>query len=253
MSLNRLYHLPIISKKKRKLVMAKKPKKLEVELSVLEWCNQQVADGHKLSMHWEGGGDSGWVHFQIDGIEVENRYTAYLIDSMYDELDYGSWAGEFNAEGEAVYNKEEQSFEGVDYYSEDETMSQECNIVIQVPKKLWYDSINIDIDCHSDDQSRVTSSFNIKNGFLSDDHINFQQQLDTKLEDEINAVIDNFIEASGKDYRGIWHDITFELKDGVVNGDFVEYTIDELGIGTRSTDEKSVYLEITAEEILPKD
>jgi hypothetical protein len=198
-------------------------------------------------------GDSGWVHFQIDGIEVENRYTAYLIDSMYDELDYGSWAGEFTAEGEAVYNKENQSFEGVDYYSEDETMHQECNIVIQVPKKLWYDSFNIEIAGDEEDNLKVETSFNIKNGFLSNDHINFQQQLDTKLEDQINAVINNFIQTSGKDYRGIWQDLTFELKDGVINGDFVEYTIDELGIGTRSTDEKDIYLEITAEETLPED
>jgi hypothetical protein len=230
--------------------MAKKAKKLEVKPSILEWCNQQVKDGNKLSILWEGGGDSGWVHFQINDVDVENEYTDYLTSMMNNELDYGSWAGEFNTEGEAVYNKKNQSFEGTDYYSEDETMHQECNIVIQVPKKLWYDSINIDINCHSDDQSRVTSSFNIKNGFLSNDHINFQQQLDNKLEDEINVVIDNFIETSGKDYRGIWQDLTFELKDGVVNGDFVEYTIDELGIGTTTTDEKGIYLEITANDTL---
>jgi hypothetical protein len=230
--------------------MSKKAKKLQVKKSVLEWCNQQVIDDKELSIHWEGGGDSGWAHFEIDGATAENEYTEYLVNKMYDVLDYGSWAGEFNASGSAVYNPESQAFEGIDEYSEDETMSHGCNIVIQVPKKLWYDSINIDINCHSDDQSRVTSSFNIKNGFLSNDHINFQQQLDTKLEDEINAVIDNFIEASGKDYRGIWQDLTFELKDGVINGDFVEYTIDELGIGTRSTDEKDIYLEITADDTL---
>lgn len=35
--------------------MARKAKKLEVKPSVLEWCNKQVADGHELSIHWEGG------------------------------------------------------------------------------------------------------------------------------------------------------------------------------------------------------
>ena len=228
----------------------KKAKKLEVELSVLEWCNQQVADGHELSMHWEGGGDSGWVHFQIDGIEVENRYTAYLIDSMYDELNYGSWAGEFNASGEAVYNKENQSFEGVDYYSEDETMHQECNIVIQVPKKLWYDSINIDIDCHSEDATNITCRFNIKNGFLSGKHIMFIEGFEEKMQEEVDAVIDDFINVSGKDYRSIWETINLEPKDGNIKDDCIEYIIGSLSIGTTSSEPKDIYLEITEEDTL---
>jgi len=250
MSFNRLYHLPIISKKKRKLVMAKRPKKLEVKPSVLEWCNKQVADGHELSIHWEGGGDSGWAHFQIDGESVDNEYTEYLVDRMYEVLDYGSWAGEFSAQGEAVYNKEEQAFVGIDDYSEDETMSHECNIVIQVPKDLWYDNLSISIEGDDGDTTRIDARFNVKNGFLSDKHIVFISGLEDKMEQEVDAVIEDFVQNSDRDYRSIWETINLEPKDGVVKGDFLEYTIEELNIGTTSSDEKDIYLEVTEEDTL---
>jgi hypothetical protein len=230
--------------------MAKRPKKLEVKPSVLEWCNKQVADGHELSIHWEGGGDSGWAHFEIDGESVENEYTEYLVGRMYDVLDYGSWAGEFNASGSAEYNPESQSFEGIDEYSEDETMSHKCNIVIQVPTELWYDSLSISIEGNEGETSNVTCRFNIKNGFLSDKHTAFASGLEEKMGEEVDIVVEDFINVSGKDYRSIWQTINLEPKEGVVKGDFIEYIINSLDIGTTSSDPKDIYLEITEEDTL---
>lgn len=230
--------------------MAKRPKKLEVKPSVLEWCNKQVDEGNQLKICWSGGGDSGWAHFQIDGEDVDNEYTEYLVDRMYEVLDYGSWAGEFNAEGEAVYNKEEQAFEGIDDYSEDETMSHSCNIVIQVPKDLWYDNLSISIEGNDGDRTRIEARFGIKNGFLSDKHTVFISGLEEKMEEEVNAVIEDFIDTSAKDYRSIWETINLEPKDGVVKGDFLEYTIEQLGIGTTSSEPKDIYLEITEQDTL---
>ena len=231
--------------------MAKKPKQLEVKQSILDWCNNQVDQGNELKICWSGGGDSGWAHFQINGKDVDNEYTEYLTNMMYDQLDYGSWAGEFTAEGEAVYNKENQSFEGIDYYSEDETMSHDCNIVIQVPKELWYDNLSIRIEGSEDESVTIEANFNIKNGFLSDKHTAFIDGHEEKMQEEVDDVISDFVNKSGKHYRSIWETINLEPNEGVVKGDFIEYTIDELGIGTRSTDEKDIYLEITEEDELP--
>jgi hypothetical protein len=230
--------------------MAKQAKKLEVKPSVLEWCNKQTDEGSQLSIHWDGGGDSGWVYFKIDGNETSNEYTEYLLDRMNETLDYGSWAGEFHATGEAVYNKESQSFEGIDEYCEGETVSKECNIVIQVPKDLWYDNLSISIEGDDGERTRIGARFGIKNGFLSDKHIAFIQGLEDKMEQEVDAVIEDFIQNSPTDYRSIWETINLEHKDGVVKGDFIEYTIEELNIGTTSSDEKDVYLEITEEDEL---
>lgn len=195
-------------------------------------------------------GDSGWAHFQIDGEDVDNEYTEYLVDKMYDLLDYGSWAGEFNAEGEAVYNKEEQAFVGIDDYSEDDTVSRDCNIVIQVPKELWHDNLSISIEGEDGDGTRIEARFGIKNGFLSGKHIMFIEGLEKKMEEEVESVINDFINNSTTDYRSIWENINLEPKDGVVKDDCIEYTINSLNIGTISTDEKDVYLEITADDTL---
>jgi hypothetical protein len=226
---------------------------LKVKPSVLEWCNKQVDDGHELSIHWEGGGDSGWAHFEIDGETVDNEYTDYLVDKMYDLLDYGSWAGEFNATGSAVYSSETQAFEGMDDYSEDDTMSHKCNIVIQVPKDLWHDSLSMSVEGEEGCKTRIEARFGIKNGFLSGKHIMFIEGLEKKMEEEVESVINDFINNSTTDYRSIWETINLEPKDGVVKGDFLEYTIDHLGIGTISTDEKDVYLEITPDDELFND
>mgnify|MGYP003335272251 CR=1 FL=1 len=48
-------------------------KKQTMKLSLIDWCDQQVADGHDLKLHWEGGGDSGWCYFTIDGENAENK------------------------------------------------------------------------------------------------------------------------------------------------------------------------------------
>jgi hypothetical protein len=223
---------------------------LKVNPSILEWCNKQVDDGHELSIHWEGGGDSGWAHFQIDGKDVENEYTEYLVNKMYEVLDYGSWAGEFHATGEAVYNKEEQAFVGIDDYSEDDTVSRDCNIVIQVPKDLWHDNLSISIEGEDGGVPDIICRFGVKNGFLSGKHIMFIEGLEKKMEKEVESVINDFINNSTTDYRSIWETINLEPKDGVLKGDFLEYTINSLNIGTISSDEKDVYLEITADDTL---
>ena len=195
-------------------------------------------------------GDSGWAYFQIDGESVENEYTEYLVGMMYNVLDYGSWAGEFSASGSAEYNPESQSFEGIDDYSEDETMTHGCNIVIQVPQELWHDNLSISIEGDNGDRTRIEARFGIKNGFLSDKHTAFISGLEDNMEEEVNAVIENFIQTSAKDYRSIWETINLEPKDGVIKGDFLEYTIEELGIGTTSSEPKDIYLEITADDTL---
>jgi len=230
--------------------MAKKAKKLEVKPSVLEWCNDQVDQGNELKICWDGGGDSGWAHFQINGKDVDNEYTEYLTSMMYDVLDYGSWAGEFHASGDAIYSKEEQAFVGIDDYSEDDTVSKECNIVIQVPKELWHDSLSISIEGDDGERTRIGARFGIKNGFLSDKHTAFIQGVEDKMEQEVDAVIEDFIQNSPTDYRSIWETINLEPKDGIVKEDFIEYTIEELNIGTTSSDEKDIYLEVTEEDKL---
>ena len=40
--------------------------------SIVQWCKDQADQGNELTMKWEGGGDSGWVYFEIDGESTDN-------------------------------------------------------------------------------------------------------------------------------------------------------------------------------------
>ena len=145
---------------------------LTVDQSLIKWCDKQVAEGKKLEICWEGGGDSGWVYFQIDGKnvgEVNIPEISTLVDRMYDELDYGSWAGEFSANGSAEYNPELKAFIGIDNYSESETSDFKKDIEIIIPKSLWFDAVRYSIEDSDPDEQDVQTDFQfqIRNGFLS--------------------------------------------------------------------------------------
>jgi hypothetical protein len=129
--------------------MAKKIK----EGNLLRWCKEQVEAGRELKLCWEGGGDSGWAYFQIDGQTVENTFTEKLTDMMYAELDYGSWAGEFSAQGEATFDADIKAFVGTDYYSETANTSIESDIIVSVPKDIWFDNIRISVDIQEGDNN----------------------------------------------------------------------------------------------------
>ena len=122
--------------------MAKSKMKVE-NSSLVEYCDNLVKEGKELALNWEGGGDSGWVYFTVDGKEDDSDEIRRLIDACYEVLDYGSWAGEFSANGEATYNPKTKCFEGVDNYGEDTTETHRCKIDIVVPERLWFDSIEV--------------------------------------------------------------------------------------------------------------
>jgi hypothetical protein len=221
--------------------------KLHTELSLIEWCDQQVKEGKELSMGWEGGGDSGWCYFQIDGKQIpeskENEHIQVLLNAMYDQLDYGSWAGEFSASGTAVYNPTEKAFVGTDYYSEDDTESYPCNIQVRVPKKLWFDRMEIAME--GDDSNGSDAAFTMRNGFLTEEHnefiTNFLQEFDKKVEE----VVDQFCkEPVGGEYKSIWQNWDLQRSEFTEEGDDLVYEIDMLDIAICNTNEKDIYLQL---------
>lgn len=232
---------------------AAKAKKIEVKKTVLEWCKDQVAQGHELTLHWEGGGDSGWVYFQRDGVNLENDYTEHLTSMMYHELDYGSWAGEFSAVGQATFDIDEEAFVGVDNYSEDETSQKECEFKFKVPKKLWFDSISMHIEVDEGDASAVVeTSFNLKNGFLTAEHGVRSDQISEAISAQVDEFVINY-QNTNDDFRSIWDDETFELKDGVENDGYLEFTITSIRVSITHGEEKDVYLKIDEEDTIEQD
>lgn len=217
---------------------------------LIKWCDDQVAQGKELKLAWEGGGDSGWVYFKIDDEQVsdsaENDEISNLIDRMYDQLDYGSWAGEFSASGEASYNPTEKAFVGTDYYSEDETVMHDCNIKITVPKSLWFDALEYNMES---DEPEIDVVFVIRNGFLTDTHTVVTEQIKQSLVEQVNeAIADYQKQPDSTEYRNIWQNERFERNQFEEEGDNLVIIIDQLAIGTYTSDDKDVYLELITQE-----
>jgi hypothetical protein len=157
----------------------------EVTLSdVRAWAKKLHEDGNTLVLHWDGGGDSGWVHFEVDGRDLSTPEIEFLINWCYDELDYGSWAGEFSASGEAVYNPEEEAFIGIDCYSTEEYVSinDEDAIVFIVPASIKVDSVEINIEADGD-EANINVEIRITHGFKTPEY----RAIETKLQEEIEA------------------------------------------------------------------
>lgn len=224
--------------------------KLKTELSLIEWCDQQVKEGKKLSIGWEGGGDSGWVFFKIDNQQIDESedqpQIRQLIDLMYDQLDYGSWAGEFSASGEAIYDAEERAFVGTDYYSEDETVHYDCDLKIRVPKKLWFDIMEIEI---REENAIVNAAFTVKNGFLTEEHEKFLKEFEETFDDEVDKVITQFCnDETQNEYSSMWENLVIERNEFTEEGEFLVYELEQLAIGSRTTNNKDIYLELQKEE-----
>jgi len=217
---------------------------------LIKWCDEQVAQGKELGIKWEGGGDSGWAYFTIDGQQVsdnaENDEIRQLTDLMYDHLDYGSWAGEFSASGEAIYNSTEKAFVGTDYYSEDENYDFEYPIKITVPESLWFNALEYNIEGET---PHIDVAFIVNNGFLTDEHTKVAQEVKKQLEEQVEKAIQAYSQMEDTtEYRSIWQADRFERSSFKLVDDTLVVMMEEISIGTCDTDVKEIYLELTTKE-----
>lgn len=223
--------------------------KLITTKSLVQWCDEQVAAGKEIGIGWEGGGDSGWVYFMIDGRQVDGSQTTdemdQLVDMMDDQLEYGSWAGEFSASGEAIYSPKEKAFIGIDNYGEDDTEYWECDIPLRIPKHLWFDSIEYNLE---DDEVNAQFAFIVRNGFLTEEHQKFVTEMESYLEEKVNAEVSRFIAKSDAEFRSIWQNDRIDRDQFTEEGDYLVYTIAELSMGTTTSDEKDIYLQLEIDD-----
>lgn len=208
--------------------------------AVLAWCKDLHEKGYELAMSWSGGNDSGFVEFILDKPDKTDQdfeYIEYLESECYDQLDYGSWAGEFSAEGTAMFDPIENAFVGTDYYYEDTTETVACNLRLAVPKDVWFDRLEMHIEDHD---INVTSELIVTNGYKTLGHEIAQDNLNESVQDQVNDII-----ADIDNYRSMWVDISVNYNEFTPEGDEMVHYLTSLEVGTEDGDEKGIYISLT--------
>ena len=207
---------------------------------IIDWCDKQVAEGKEITLCWEGGGDSGWVYFEIDGTQAEGEEIEALVDMMYNELDYGSWAGEFSANGTATYDPATKCFEGVDYYSEDDWTNTtfEEPFAFYIPGTYGFDSIEYNIEGNFEDDFRVEVTFNIVNGFITPELRELENEMAEAIKEKLNEELkEKDVNYFGTHKLAERHEMNTEKSSVIFQFDTIEYSVYQ-------TDEKGITIDL---------
>ena len=120
----------------------------------------------------DGGGDSGEVN--IEGINDSDLLDA-ITDIVYDTIDYGSFAGEFQVNLNSTLTNEGIYLNGneVSYESRENEIAEEFEI--DIPENLIgiIDSLNI----YASDGDSENIRVNIKNGIWNDELDEFEKNI----------------------------------------------------------------------------
>lgn len=213
---------------------------------VIDWCDAQVAQEKEVVLKWEGGGDSGWVYMEVDGEQVSSEEAEWLIDQMSDQLDYGSWAGEFSANGEATYDTTSKEFLGIDVYSEDEQRTLELPaedfIEVRIPKKFYFETLELQYD-NVLDGDKVNMAVTARNGIISDALVAHVDSLEHEITEKSIAAFDKHVK---EEINGSWQHIVFRKDDAESDDANVDYIfkIKELDYYGYATEEKTMHINL---------
>ena len=214
---------------------------------VLAWCKQQHEQGEELKIQWTGGGDSGYAEWV--GTAPENEYTDYLIDLCYDELDYGSWAGEFSSNGQVDFSLEENAFVGEDDYSEDDYFDYEINLEFRFPKSIQFDDCHFEVDCPHDERCSFNLTLTLKNGF---NDAEFQQKtvedLEILLEQHVVDNMQKYIDECNNDYLRCYHSDVIPRSDFHEDGDDVVYVLKYINYTREEIQTRNIFINLDIAE-----
>lgn len=224
---------------------------------LLAWCREKHAQGHTLELCWDGGNDNGWCWLEINESQKlapeDEPYANALTDLMDDELDYGSWAGDFSANGRAPFYPEEGCFQGTDYYSESSEDSVEIEKSLLIPAELPFESVTIQIDSEGSVlKDSVSVVFHLQNGFFTPDHKKVVRKLKNRVADLVDTAVEEAIEndALEGDYTRCWNQLRFEASEmtPTSSGKSLKLFLDSVDVNVQKEFPKDIYLDLSEVE-----
>lgn len=217
---------------------------------VRAWAKKLHEEGKELKVLWDGGGDSGWIHFEIDGLDASGPEVDFLVEWCDNVLDYGSWAGEFSAAGEAVYDPEKECFEGIDWYSSEESCSvnNEDVITIKIPTAIKVDGLEINMET-DDEEPVIQVTIKVTNGFKTDEHYEAEEDILSDIEQQYNAILKKY-NTGEKKYTAAWNDEIFSKTDMTLSEDGQYWIVkwDDLSVTEWYEEDKSIVLDLKEED-----
>jgi hypothetical protein len=210
--------------------------------SIVTRCDELTKNGEELSISWNGGNDSGLFEMKLDGepVDDDDPIERPIVDLLENELGYGSFAGDFSADGEVVYNRERKCFEGTDTYTESRSCRRECSIKVRMPADIWFDRVDFDIQCADDTDLEVLAHISVFNGPRVDAHAGLELRLAKLVHD---AVANEIAGIDG--LCGIWTDIALPKNLFSATGKELVTTINEFFYSRYEADDKDIEIYLT--------
>lgn len=191
-----------------------------------------AAEGKEIKVTWDGGNDSGSYTAYVGGKELGygDSLGDAIVDLVGDEIDYGSWAGDYYADGEVCYDADEGAFIGEGKEVTTEYDTSDVSIELRIPKALNFESITIDTEGGSQhDEVRCSFRFSISNGPVFEEHVNLQ----TEWEEKIQTLLTDFAYTvelgEDSEVEGMYNDWIIGRDHMTEDGDDLVFTIEDVG------------------------
>lgn len=208
--------------------------------TALAYCRELTKNGEKLAMIWDGGNDEGYINIFLNDqclSETDDVQLHRLHIYLENNLGYGSFAGNFFAEGRCEFDHEDGCFIGTGTYTEEKADTEFCDFELQVPSDFWFDAIQVSIQGRYETPT-VEIDFEIRNGPTPTSYDQWRKRLQTQLTKELNKFTAEF-DAD----VALWERMRiprneFDEKDG-----FLTHVITEMPYAYHDTEEELVIID----------
>jgi hypothetical protein len=219
------------------------------ELTLRQRLDALAAEGKEIKVTWEGGNDSGGYNLFVDGVEVNYSDTLYdeLVEEIIsDEIDYGSWTGDYSADGSVVYNSDQGAFIGEGREVESDYCSlKDVSIEIRVPKILNFDRIQINTEgtfCWG--ELDATFRFIINNGPVFEEHSKIEKSMVCYVEESITHILETHKDAKDEEIGWVSNEWSIRRESFKEDGDDLVSNINEVDFGYNIETCKSYHISI---------
>jgi hypothetical protein len=219
------------------------------QLSLRQRLDAIAAEGKEIKVTWEGGNDSGGYNLFIDGVEVyygDAVYDEIVEDIISDAIDYGSWAGDYSADGSVHYDADQGAFigEGKETESESATL-EDISIEIRIPKALNFDAFEIVTQgtfCW--EELSIDCKFIISNGPVFPEHGEVEDTMNTYVRESVTHILETDEASKDEEIGWVgndWYILRGEFKE---DGDELVHIIDSIFYNYNNTKYQSYHIPI---------